>query len=262
MVNKLLIFPCAIMWHYRRPKLRKQARVGGLVGYVLISGIKKPVINAGKRYRPNRRDVPAFKQQERQLRSVLGRRLREVLGDDPSTAKHLGQRSDLVHAVNLVQFKQRDAVAVVDESALGADRLTAAFLVIELGQLNVSVRDVTHDVDLTADLSSWKQLIQNADITAAAESKKEVTSFKRQLTHFKKRTHPGRKDFGTKPGEKETLALILKLRRKPRKGQCMSYRKIAAELNRLQRPTRRGGRWTPRTVQGIDRRVRLILNSP
>jgi hypothetical protein len=51
-----------------------------------------------------------------------------------------------------------------------------------------------------------------------------------------------------KPGEGETLALIRRLRRKPRGGERLSYDAIAARL--LQNPRRR---WRNRVPRGIHR---------
>ncbi len=53
------------------------------------------------------------------------------------------------------------------------------------------------------------------------------------------------------------MAVIQKLRRKPRGGERLSFAAIAARLNAEGRPTRTGKPWAPQTVRGIIQRGRL-----
>jgi hypothetical protein len=68
-----------------------------------------------------------------------------------------------------------------------------------------------------------------------AQFEKSVIVAKLRAARIRKRKATGRcegrKPFGTKPGEAETLALIRRLRRKPRGGKRLSYDVIAARLN-------------------------------
>jgi hypothetical protein len=57
-----------------------------------------------------------------------------------------------------------------------------------------------------------------------------------------------------KPGEAETLALIRRLRRKPRGGERLSFDAIAARLNSEGVSTRTGKPWIGPTVYGILKR--------
>jgi hypothetical protein len=64
----------------------------------------------------------------------------------------------------------------------------------------------------------------------------------------------GRKPFGTRPGEAETLELILSMRRGARGRERTSFEKIAATLNENNVPTRTGTAWKPATIYGIVKR--------
>lgn len=67
----------------------------------------------------------------------------------------------------------------------------------------------------------------------------------------------GGRPFGTKPGERDTVARILSLRRKPPGRPPMSFAKIARRLNDEGVPTRRGKPWRASTVQAIAKRGRI-----
>jgi hypothetical protein len=57
----------------------------------------------------------------------------------------------------------------------------------------------------------------------------------------------GRQPYGTRPGETDVVALIHKLRRKPRGGERLSFNAIADRLNAEGHPTRTGRPWAPET---------------
>jgi DNA invertase Pin-like site-specific DNA recombinase len=82
---------------------------------------------------------------------------------------------------------------------------------------------------------------------AIAEYDKTMTVLKLRGARLRRRAAEGhcegRKPFGTRPGETETLSLMLALRK-----QGLSYAAIAAELNHQQRPSREGRPWTHGTV--------------
>ena len=62
----------------------------------------------------------------------------------------------------------------------------------------------------------------------------------------------GRKPYGDRPGEPETIATMRQLRRKPiGKARRMSFAKIASELDRLGIPPRLGDKWAASTVRDI-----------
>jgi hypothetical protein len=64
----------------------------------------------------------------------------------------------------------------------------------------------------------------------------------------------GRKPYGEKAGEAETLAYIRQLRRKPRNRPVRSFTRIAAQLNAEHVPTRSGQPWNTENVRKLLRR--------
>ena len=76
----------------------------------------------------------------------------------------------------------------------------------------------------------------------------------RQAKRQKTGSCEGRKAFGTRPGEKETIARMKELyRKKPGVGR-LSYCRIARVLNNESRPTRKGGKWYGSVVKRIIER--------
>lgn len=71
----------------------------------------------------------------------------------------------------------------------------------------------------------------------------------------------GRKPFGARPGEAETLERILSMRRGKRGSERLSFEKIAAQLNAEGVATRTGKPWAPRTVYGIVQATRPTLTA-
>jgi DNA invertase Pin-like site-specific DNA recombinase len=61
----------------------------------------------------------------------------------------------------------------------------------------------------------------------------------------------GRKPFGEREGEAETLELIRSLRRKPRMGKRMTFVEIASKLNGDGVPTRTGKLWHGEVIRRL-----------
>lgn len=94
---------------------------------------------------------------------------------------------------------------------------------------------------------------------AVAQFEKSVIVAKLKAARIRKRRETGRcegrKPFGTKPGEAETLALIRKLSRKPRGGKRLSFDAIAARLNAMGVASRTGKAWAGATVDEMLKRT-------
>ncbi len=145
-----------------------------------------------------------------------------------------------------------------------ADRLARDLMVSEviLGQfrtLGVSVIAADSGTDLTAGDDDPTRVLIRQVLGAVAQFEKSVIVAKLRAARLRKRKATGRcegrKPFGTKPGEAETVALIRRLRRKPRGGERLSYDAIAARLNAEGVPTRTGKPWAGATVCGILKRA-------
>ena len=68
----------------------------------------------------------------------------------------------------------------------------------------------------------------------------------------------GRKPFGYRPGEQETIDRIKQLYRKKHGEDRLSCYRIAKVLNRESRPTRHGGQWQGPQVQKILKRLKIL----
>ena len=144
-----------------------------------------------------------------------------------------------------------------------ADRLARDLIVGELilnqfRELGVKVIAADSGTELTAgDDDPTRVLIQQV-LGAVAQFEKAVIVSKLQAARVRKRRATGRcegrKPYGTRPGETDVVAVIHKLRRKPRGGERLSFAAIANRLNAEGHPTRTGKPWAPETVRQIVNR--------
>ena len=145
-----------------------------------------------------------------------------------------------------------------------ADRLARDLIVSEiiLGQLRgigVRVVEAESGTDLTdgdVDNPTAKLIRQILGVVSEFDKDSIVLKLRaaRQRTRQLTGRCEGKKPFGARPGEADTLKRIRELRRKPRKGKRRSYAKIADMLNAEGRPTRHGRPWKPATVFNICNR--------
>lgn len=138
---------------------------------------------------------------------------------------------------------------------LARDVMVQSLLLAKLAQHNITLINCVTGEDVTASMSEdpmRKALIQIQSVFSELEKSRLVSKLRRAREAKKEATGKceGRKAFGEKEGEAETLELMRSLRRK-REGKRMSFAKIAAELNARNVPTRTGARWHTTTVQNI-----------
>ena len=125
--------------------------------------------------------------------------------------------------------------------------------------LGVKVIAADGGTELTAgDDDPTRTLIRQV-LGAVAQFEKAVIVSKLKAARVRKRRATGRcegrKPHGTRPGEADVVAVIQKLRRKPRGGERLSFAAIAERLNAERYPTRTGKLWAPETVRGIVQRA-------
>jgi DNA invertase Pin-like site-specific DNA recombinase len=124
--------------------------------------------------------------------------------------------------------------------------------------LGVRVIAADSGAELTAGGDDPTRVLIRQVLGAVAQFEKSVIVSKLKAARVRKRHETGRcegrKPYGTRPGEAEVVALIRKLRRKPRGGERLSFAAIAASLNADGRPTRTGKPWAPETVRQIVKR--------
>jgi DNA invertase Pin-like site-specific DNA recombinase len=161
-------------------------------------------------------------------------------------------------------------------AAMLQDLLTNGCRIIVVESLDRFARDLSVQLQLTAMLASRGLTLLNAttgqDVTAAmqadpmmramvqiqgvfSELDKRLTVTKlrkaRQIKRRKTGACEGRKPFGARPGELETVARIQDLR-----SQGCGYGQIASKLDAEGRPTRSGRPWSRGSVRAILSRRR------
>ncbi len=142
---------------------------------------------------------------------------------------------------------------------LARDVMVQSLLLAKLAQHGIKLINCITGEDVTAAMSQdpmRKALIQIQSVFSELEKSRLVTKLRRARQAKKEATGrcEGRKPFGDREGEKETLETIRSLRRK-RGGRRLSLAKIAEELNHLRLPTRTGARWHVTTVRNILQRT-------
>ena len=204
-----------------------------------------------------------FPRQRDAIRRFAKRHRLEIVGEyrdeGVSGTKELADRAGLAALLDRVES---DGVRVVLVES--ADRLARDLMVSEviLGQFRQGgIRVLAADgTDLSADDDPTRKLIRQV-LAAVAEFDKSVTVLKlraaRERVRLRNGRCEGRKPFGYYDGEPEIVALIRRLRRKPRgKGKRqLSCAKIADRLNADGVPTRTGRPWHWQTVRGILKRA-------
>jgi DNA invertase Pin-like site-specific DNA recombinase len=138
---------------------------------------------------------------------------------------------------------------------LARDVMVQSLLLAKLAQHEISLINCVTGEDVTASMSEdpmRKALIQIQSVFSELEKSRLVAKLRR-AREAKKATSgkcEGRKAFGEKNGEADSLALMRSLRRR-RNGKRLSFANIADELNRRSVPTRTGAKWQTTTVRNI-----------
>ena len=159
---------------------------------------------------------------------------------------------------DLLAACERDGIAIVlveRADRLARDLMVSEVLLAEFRRLGVQVLAADSGIDLTvADGDPTRVLIRQV-LGAVAQFEKSALVAKLRLARERRRRETGRCEgrhaFGTQPGESDTLARMRQLHRKPRGGDRLSYRRIAAVLNAEGLRTRQGGPWHGATVRAI-----------
>ncbi len=151
-------------------------------------------------------------------------------------------------------------VIVERADRLARDLIVGELLLAELRKLGVKVITADCGAELTvADDDPTRKLIRQI-LGAVAEFDRAITVAKlagaRRRARQSKGRCEGRKPFGEREGEADTLRRIRELARKPKSQERRSLAKIAAILNDEKRPTRTGKPWAAGTVRGILERTR------
>ena len=179
----------------------------------------------------------------------------EFRDEGVSGTKDLDHRDGLGDLMARIRANGVRLVLVERADRLARDLMVSEILLAEFRKLGVQVVAADSGTDLTVSGDDPTRKLIRQVLGAVAEFDKSVLVAKLKAARIRKRRVSGRcegrKPFGAKPGEVETLALIRRLRRKPRGGKRLSYDAIAARLNADGVPTRTGKAWVGGTVCGI-----------
>lgn len=179
----------------------------------------------------------------------------EYRDEGVSGTKELDAREGLSDLLARIRSNGVRVVIVERADRLARDLIVSELILSQLRGLGVKVYAADGGTELTVgDDDPTRTLIRQV-LGAVAQFEKAVIVSKLKAARIRKRREDGRcegrKPFGTKPGEAEALALIRKLRRKPRGGAPLSVAAIAEKLNTMGVPTRTGKPWRPGTVYAI-----------
>lgn len=184
----------------------------------------------------------------------------EYRDEGVSGTKELADRQGLADLLARVLSNGVSVVLVERADRLARDLVVGELILAEFRRAGVSVVACDSGSDLTVgDDEPSRRLIRQV-LGAVSEFEKSALVAKLRAARIRKRRAvgkcEGRKAFGEKPGEEEILARILRLRRKPRNGERLSFAKIAQRLNTENIPTRTGSPWRASTVGDIITRSR------
>jgi DNA invertase Pin-like site-specific DNA recombinase len=183
----------------------------------------------------------------------------EYRDEGVSGTKDLDHRDGLSDLMARIRSNGVRLVLVERADRLARDLMVSEVLLAEFRKLGVTVLAADSGTDLTAGDDDPTRVLIRQVLGAVVQFEKSVIVAKLRAARIRMRKATGRcegrKPFGTRPGEAEALALIHRLRRKPRGGERLSYDAIAAKLNEMGAPTRTGKAWVGGTVYGIVTRA-------
>jgi len=168
-------------------------------------------------------------------------------------------RAGLAQLLDRIESNGVKTVLVERADRLARDLLVSEVILSQFRDRNVMVIEAEGGTDLTvSDDDPTRKLIRQV-LGAVSEFDKSVTVLKLRAARDRIRRRAGRcegrKPFGERPGEAETLDQIQLLRRKPRGGDRRSFGEIAAALNTAGLRSRLGRPWNRGSVYAICRRL-------
>jgi DNA invertase Pin-like site-specific DNA recombinase len=184
--------------------------------------------------------------------------IEEYRDEGVSGTKDLDDRDGLSDLMARIRSNGVRVVLVERADRLARDLMVSEIILAEFRRLCVQVVAADSGTDLSVgDDDPTRKLVRQI-LAAISEFDRSVLVSKVRAARVRKRRATGRcegrKPYGTRPGEADVVALIHKLRRKPRGGKRLSYDAIAARLNADGVPTRTGKAWIGPTVYGILKR--------
>jgi DNA invertase Pin-like site-specific DNA recombinase len=183
----------------------------------------------------------------------------EYRDEGVSGTKELEDREGLSDLLARIRSNGVRVVLVERADRLARDLIVGELILNQFRDLGVKVIAADSGIELTSgDADDPTRTLIRQVLGAVAQFEKAVIVSKLKAARVRKRRAEGRcegrKPFGTRPGEAAIVERILKLRRKPRGGERLSFAAIAERLNAEGAPTRTGRPWVAETVRGIVQR--------
>jgi DNA invertase Pin-like site-specific DNA recombinase len=184
----------------------------------------------------------------------------EYRDEGVSGTTDLPSRPGLAALLDRIEANGVRVVLVERADRLARDLLVSEWILRELAKHGVRVLDSAGTCLTDAETTDPTTTLIRQVLGSVAQFDKSVTVAKLAAARARIRARvgvcEGRKAFGFYEGEAETVALIARLRRKPRgRGKrSMSFSAIADELNARHVPTRTGSPWHWSTVRKIHQR--------
>lgn len=176
-----------------------------------------------------------------------------------SGTKDLDNRPGLAALLDRVESNGVKIVLVENATRLARDLMVSEVILQQLTNAGCKVIAADSGTDLSADSDDPTRRLIRQVLGAVAEFDRRVTVMKLRAARERKRSRgercEGRKPFGSRSGETETVARIRELRRKPPKGKRRSLQQVCDSLNAEGRTTRSGKPWTKQAVNRIVRRL-------
>ena len=179
-----------------------------------------------------------------------------ILEEGVSGANELEGRPAMVELLGAIAANGVRTVIVERADRFARDLVASELLLREFTRLGVSVIEAEGGNDLSAgdDSNPTAKLVRQI-LGAVSEFDKTSIVLKLKAARSRARREngrcEGRKPFGEKDGEADTLILIRSLRRKPKGGSRKSFAVIAEKLNRDEVMTRTGKPWHPEVVRRL-----------
>jgi len=176
-----------------------------------------------------------------------------------SGTNDLENRPGLAALLDRVETNGVRVVLLERADRIARDLMVQEIILAQFRQIGVQVIECEggNDLTISGDDNPTANLIRQI-LGAVAEFDKNVIVLKLRAARERKRRQgqkcEGRKAYGEHASEKPIVQRIIKLRRKPRGGDRLSYAAIAQRLNDDLVPTRSGGQWQPSTVQNVVKR--------
>jgi DNA invertase Pin-like site-specific DNA recombinase len=181
---------------------------------------------------------------------------REFLEEGISGANELDGRPAMVELLGAIAANGVRTVVVERADRFARDLVASELLLREFSRLGVNVIEAEGGNDLSAgDCDNPTAKLVRQILAAVAEFDKTSIVLKLKAARVRARRAngrcEGRKPFGEREGEAETLELIRSLRRKPRMGKRMTFVEIANKLTSDGVPTRTGKLWHGEVIRRL-----------